>query len=283
MSSWSPDRRQQAVDLYLSGKTLVEIGSLMKAGTPTIQKYLRLAGVHARPPKRRLPAREVIDKVTTLYQEGKTQKRVSDIVGIALCSVIRILRAEKIVFRREWSEERVASLVELYLSGCSIQECAKRLGTAKRYVRLFLVEQGIAIRSHSEATPQKEKHHCWNGGRTNGEYVYVLRKDHPHATGLGYVLEHRLVMEEHLGRYLLPSEVVHHKNKNKHDNRIENLQLFATNAEHLAEELRGQCPKWTEEGKRRMTEAHQRWCEQQRTRTRSRTDGRQYTLFADPT
>ena len=68
----------------------------------------------------------------------------------------------------------------------------------------------------------------WKGGvkRTKAGYIYRRApQDHPYRSARGYVADHRLVMEAHLGRYLEPFEKVHHRNAIKDDNRIENLEI----------------------------------------------------------
>jgi hypothetical protein len=58
-------------------------------------------------------------------------------------------------------------------------------------------------------------------------YIEIYEPENPNATLNGRVLEHRKVMSECLGRDLLPEETVHHKNGNRSDNRIENLELWS--------------------------------------------------------
>lgn len=70
--------------------------------------------------------------------------------------------------------------------------------------------------------------------RTPNGYILVFCPDSPMARNGGYVLEHRLVMAQHLGRPLTAEEVVHHKDEIHHHNRIDNLRLFANNDDHMA-------------------------------------------------
>lgn len=84
----------------------------------------------------------------------------------------------------------------------------------------------------------REKSPAWKGGhkhRKDGYNLVAAPIGHPYAIDGIYILEHRYVMEKHLGRYLDPSEVVHHKDGNPRNNNIDNLELFANQSNHIAQ------------------------------------------------
>lgn len=292
---WSEGRVRQLVRLYRDeGLTIQECCERMSAGSGTVRKYLRQQGVVMRPAVKRPPPEERVHQIVDSYLDGLSVVECCRLHRATGQTVTRFLREAGVVLRfGPWTEEKTDKMIAEYESGSPVGRTARYMGTNTRTVRKYLRLRGVRIRPHSEVTPRGESHWCWKGGRCVGTYVYVRCPSHPNRTRGGYVMEHRLVMEKHLGRYLLPTEVVHHRNKDKHDNRIENLQLFASNGEHLAEELTGCAPKWTAEGRRRTLEGHRRWCESRRSpprptpggppspATTGRTQGVQGTLFPD--
>jgi len=68
---------------------------------------------------------------------------------------------------------------------------------------------------------------------TKDSHVLIKASNHPSRDRNGYIPEHRLVMEQKLGRYLKKGEIVHHINLIKSDNRIENLVLFDCDRDHF--------------------------------------------------
>lgn len=80
--------------------------------------------------------------------------------------------------------------------------------------------------------------HWKNGKMLIRGYVYILKPDHPYiGRNKRYVLEHRLLIEKQIGRYLKPQERTHHINKIKTDNRLENLMAFVNQSAHRRFEM----------------------------------------------
>jgi hypothetical protein len=134
---------------------------------------------------------------------------------------------------------------------------ADLFGCTDEVVRRAMIRLGLP-RLAPKARP--EKNYFWQGGYAVDDEGYILehRPDHPYATKGGYVRQHRLVMERILGRYLLPTEVVDHKNRDTSDNDPGNLQLFASNADHLRDNMTGSKNLTSEEREIRRQEAVRR-------------------------
>ena len=119
--------------------------------------------------------------------------------------------------------------IQMYRDGSSLRTIATTLQVDRRRIAKLVKAAGCSTRCGRQPLTGRP-------GTTVHYHGYIMlhRPDHPAANQRGYVREHRLVMEEHLGRYLTPDEVVHHRNEIVTDNRLENLELFANNAEHVA-------------------------------------------------
>ena len=149
--------------------------------------------------------------------------------------------------------ENTRKIVALADGQRSSAEIAKLVGLSPRYVRKVLLRKNLP--RLTEGSRSGAANHQFVSGRRidlDGYALVTAPKDHPYGRtrpnrDAKVILEHRLVMEEKLGRYLRPEEVVDHVDGLTLHNAPENLRLFASNGEHLAATATG--PRfWSDEG-----------------------------------
>jgi hypothetical protein len=128
--------------------------------------------------------------------------------------------------------------VELYQQGWGLRPIAGELGVGWKWLYRQLPEQGVPIRNQAvplSRNTQLRGYHVDKHG-----YVSVRMPEHPQAKRWdGHVSVHRVVMEDRLGRYLTPDEVIDHRDGDTSNNHPDNLRLFPSNAEHLRTTLTG--------------------------------------------
>ena len=121
-------------------------------------------------------------------------------------------------------------------SKCS-EETKKRMSITRKGKRMpFGTGQKISktkkkyFKFHPNAL-SGSKNPFWKGGKvkTADGYIFIYKPAHPFHNKNNYIREHRLIMEKILGRYLKRSEIVHHRNGIRNDNRPENLVLCVSN------------------------------------------------------
>ena len=173
-----------------------------------------------------------------MFEAGAPQVRIAEHFGCSQTLISLVIRRLGLVRERLVGGPRgfifdEDQLCRMFVDGLSLSRIAtyfrcSRPTVAKAVGRLCMTREPLFTGNC------RHQHPNWRGGRriTSHGYIRVLvGTDCPGADGEGHIFEHRLVMQEALGRPLRDDEVVHHINGIKTDNRLENLTVM-TRVEH---------------------------------------------------
>lgn len=165
------------------------------------------------------------DAIVRLAADGVPVPQIARIVGACVSGVRKYCARNGIsvadvknVFQRKRAEFEAAAVTER-----SAARLAEALGVSQATIRKWA---GLC---NIELVDEYHKGFCV----THNGYRCLPAPGHPNADSKGYVREHILVMEAHIGRYLEPDECVHHIDRDKLNNAIANLELM-TLSEHAA-------------------------------------------------
>lgn len=171
------------------------------------------------------------DELRRLYvDEGLTMKAIGTRWNMHPSSVLHRLRDAGIATRSPGTPMTKTALATLIEQGMYQAAIARHFGRTPGAVKIALRKHGLrAPDGHGRGERRRAERIRFSG------YWMLYRPEHPHADKRGRIMEHRLVMEGVLGRYLRHEEVVHHMNHVRDDNRPENLMLLPDQAAHQRE------------------------------------------------
>lgn len=234
--SGTPEFDELVVGLRKSGLRVRDIARRVKAATPTVSAVLQREDILPKWQRGRNWSKigpEQVDEIERLYVGGLSTSALGKRFDCCSRTIANALRRRGVPLRRRGVESAfgkdaalVSRMIGYHKDGWSQLRIGQKLKVSQPVVSKILASRGFSTREGGH------RHSQWKGGRipASGGYISVwVPLNHPMAemrTQSGYILEHRLVMAEHLGRPLRSTESVHHiNNSDKTDNRIENLQL----------------------------------------------------------
>lgn len=116
-------------------------------------------------------------------------------------------------------------LLELNCSVCDKKFTQKRANN-NEYCTPSCKKLGV-FRKYNGLLVKGPRKHIKGSGYITVQGYKILSRKHPNSSKRGQILEHKLIMSNHLGRPLHAHETVHHKNGIRHDNKLENLELWS--------------------------------------------------------
>lgn len=137
----------------------------------------------------------------------------------AIAHRVRKLKLVKVALRR-WTAEEIEAVRAAASAGRRLDETAREVGRHPSEVSAKVREAGLQFRRRKKGVDR------------NGHVVIGFRRSRVNGRTAERILEHRDVLEQHLGRHLTSSERVHHINQDKRDNQLSNLFLCDSPAQH---------------------------------------------------
>lgn len=202
------------------------------------------------------PTKEELEEL--YINQRKTAPEIAKIYGYNSSQTISNLLHKYNIKIRNNKESQVNNIVNIdtewlinayEIENKSLTEIAKIIGCSINTIRRRLIELNIPIKKRYDLSKnnlphyQGEKNPAWKGGKFQRAEGYIMIWN---PEKQDYELEHRMVVEKYLGRKLKTTEQIHHKNGNKSDNRIENLEIKSI-SEHAKIHAKGKdINKYTE-------------------------------------
>lgn len=135
--------------------------------------------------------------------------------------------------RKLFDQKQDEEIRQRYLNGETAKQIAISFGCYEQPI-LNSLKRTKTFRRKTWKRASGKQNGNWNGGvRWIKGYKHIKMPDHHLARQDGYVPEHRLIMEQKLGRKLKQTEVVNHIDHNIRNNNESNLEVYEDNAQHM--------------------------------------------------